>query len=114
MLDMGFEPQIREIVQRSGLHQPYGLPDPWTHAFADMPPCTARHTMMFSATFPREIQRLASEFLLNYLFVVVGSVGTTSDDITQHVCTNGLRRGDGLVYEARSTQFGWFAFRCST
>jgi len=68
MLDMGFEPQIRAIVQQS-----------------NMPPPPHRHTMMFSATFPREIQRLASEFLLNYLFVVVGSVGTTTDDITQRV-----------------------------
>ncbi|KAJ4458919.1 putative DEAD-box ATP-dependent RNA helicase 52 [Paratrimastix pyriformis] len=68
MLDMGFEPQIRAIVQES-----------------QMPPPTVRRTMMFSATFPHEIQRLASEFLLNYLFVVVGSVGTTTDDITQRV-----------------------------
>lgn len=39
MLDMGFEPQIRKIVEQM-----------------DMPPCGARQTMLFSATFPREIQ----------------------------------------------------------
>ena len=39
MLDMGFEPQIRKIVQQM-----------------DMPPPGVRQTMLFSATFPREIQ----------------------------------------------------------
>lgn len=39
MLDMGFEPQIRKIVQQM-----------------DMPPPGARQTMLFSATFPKEIQ----------------------------------------------------------
>ena len=44
MLDMGFEPQIRRIVEHS-----------------DMPPTgAARQTLMFSATFPKEIQHLAS------------------------------------------------------
>jgi ATP-dependent RNA helicase DDX3X len=39
MLDMGFEPQIRRIVEQT-----------------DMPPAGVRQTMLFSATFPREIQ----------------------------------------------------------
>nr|GMD16294.1 DEAD-box ATP-dependent RNA helicase 37-like [Ipomoea batatas] len=39
MLDMGFEPQIRRIVEQM-----------------DMPPPGERQTMLFSATFPREIQ----------------------------------------------------------
>jgi superfamily II DNA/RNA helicase len=39
MLDMGFEPQIRRIVEQD-----------------TMPPKGVRHTMMFSATFPKEIQ----------------------------------------------------------
>lgn len=41
MLDMGFEPQIRRIVEQD-----------------TMPPKGVRHTMMFSATFPKEIQVL--------------------------------------------------------
>ena len=39
MLDMGFEPQIRRIVEQDS-----------------MPPTGSRRTMMFSATFPKEIQ----------------------------------------------------------
>ena len=39
MLDMGFEPQIRRIVEQD-----------------TMPKAGTRQTLMFSATFPKEIQ----------------------------------------------------------
>lgn len=66
MLDMGFEPQIRRIVEQE-----------------DMP--RERQTFMFSATFPREIQRLASDFLQDYIFLTVGRVGSASKDVKQTV-----------------------------
>ena len=53
MLDMGFEPQIRRIVQQEGM--------PASGAVADGG--GGRQTLMFSATFPKEIQKLASEFM---------------------------------------------------
>lgn len=68
MLDMGFEPQIRRIVEKSG-----------------MPPTGDRQTLMFSATFPKAIQELASVFLNNYIFLAVGRVGSTSENITQTI-----------------------------
>ncbi|CAN0879243.1 DEAD-box ATP-dependent RNA helicase 37 [Linum grandiflorum] len=68
MLDMGFEPQIRKIVEQ-----------------VDMPPSGMRQTMLFSATFPKEIQRLASDFLSNYIFLAVGRVGSSTDLILQRV-----------------------------
>ncbi|XP_054830165.1 ATP-dependent RNA helicase DDX3X isoform X3 [Eublepharis macularius] len=68
MLDMGFEPQIRRIVEQD-----------------TMPPKGARQTMMFSATFPKEIQMLARDFLEEYIFLAVGRVGSTSENITQKV-----------------------------
>ena len=40
---------------------------------------------MFSATFPKEIQHLARDFLDNYVFLTVGRVGSTSQNITQKV-----------------------------
>ncbi|KAJ8448114.1 hypothetical protein Cgig2_031838 [Carnegiea gigantea] len=68
MLDMGFEPQIRKIVEQT-----------------DMPARGVRQTMLFSATFPKEIQRLASDFLSNYIFLAVGRVGSSTDLIVQRV-----------------------------
>lgn len=80
MLDMGFEPQIRRIVEQE-----------------DMTPIPHRQTLMFSATFPKEIQRLAGDFLhdciqtnkhdlflLTYadIFLRVGRISTT-ENITQ-------------------------------
>jgi ATP-dependent RNA helicase DDX3X len=68
MLDMGFEPQIRHIIENR-----------------DMPPTGQRQTLMFSATFPKNIQELASDFLSNYIFLAVGRVGSTSENITQTI-----------------------------
>ncbi|XP_048518365.1 ATP-dependent RNA helicase bel [Dendroctonus ponderosae] len=68
MLDMGFEVQIRRIVEKETM------------------PCTGeRQTLMFSATFPHPIQMLARDFLDNYIFLAVGRVGSTSENITQKV-----------------------------
>lgn len=68
MLDMGFEPQIRRIVEGE-----------------DMPRTDNRQTLMFSATFPRDIQMLARDFLREYVFLSVGRVGSTSENITQKI-----------------------------
>ncbi|XP_028998345.1 probable ATP-dependent RNA helicase DDX4 isoform X1 [Betta splendens] len=67
MLDMGFEPDMRRLVGSPG-----------------MPPKENRHTLMFSATFPEEIQRLAADFLkTDYLFLAVGVVGGACTDVEQ-------------------------------
>jgi len=68
MLDMGFEPQIRRIVEQE-----------------DMPRTGERQTLLFSATFPKEIQRLAADFMSNYIFLAVGRVGSSTDLIVQHI-----------------------------
>ncbi|CAD6253300.1 unnamed protein product [Miscanthus lutarioriparius] len=68
MLDMGFEPQVRRIVEQM-----------------DMPLPGVRQTMLFSATFPKEIQKMASDFLDNYIFLAVGRVGSSTDLIAQRV-----------------------------
>lgn len=68
MLDMGFEPQIRRIVEGE-----------------DMPGVMDRQTLMFSATFPTNIQMLARDFLKEYVFLSVGRVGSTSENITQKI-----------------------------
>lgn len=68
MLDMGFEPQIRRIVEQE-----------------DLVASAQRQTLLFSATFPEEIQRLAQDFLYQYYFLRVGRVGSTTDFITQKI-----------------------------
>ena len=68
MLDMGFGPEIRKIVEELGT-----------------PPKTERQTLMFSATFPEEIQKMAGDFLNDYLFLTVGRVGGACTDVTQTV-----------------------------
>ncbi|KAH3674562.1 hypothetical protein WICPIJ_009520 [Wickerhamomyces pijperi] len=65
MLDMGFEPQIRKILDQI-------RPD--------------RQTLMWSATWPKEVQRLAHDFLSDYIQVTVGSLElAASHNITQIV-----------------------------
>ncbi|KAI8811853.1 P-loop containing nucleoside triphosphate hydrolase protein [Cladochytrium replicatum] len=53
MLDMGFEPQIRKIVDQI-------RPD--------------RQTLMWSATWPKEVQALARDYLKDYIQVNIGSL----------------------------------------
>jgi len=67
MLDMGFEGQIRNIVEQNDM------------------PTEDRQTLMFSATFPSDIQILARDFLKDYIFLTIGRVGSTSENITQTV-----------------------------
>ncbi|XP_067928273.1 uncharacterized protein [Watersipora subatra] len=52
MLDMGFEPQIRKIVEQI-------RPD--------------RQTLMWSATWPKEVQTLGREFLKDYIHINIGA-----------------------------------------
>jgi ATP-dependent RNA helicase DDX3X len=68
MLDMGFEPQIRRIVEE-----------------CEMPPVEKRQTLLFSATFPKEIQQLASDFLKDHILLSVGRVGSSTELIKQEV-----------------------------
>ncbi|KAK1442352.1 ATP-dependent RNA helicase DBP3 [Babesia gibsoni] len=67
MLDMGFAPQIRTIVDNSSM------------------PKSGRQTVMFSATFPKEIQQLARDFLTDYIYLAVGRVGSTNEFIRQRL-----------------------------
>ncbi|KAG5279897.1 hypothetical protein AALO_G00082780 [Alosa alosa] len=53
MLDMGFEPQIRKIVDQI-------RPD--------------RQTLMWSATWPKEVRQLAEDFLREYVQINVGAL----------------------------------------
>jgi ATP-dependent RNA helicase DDX5/DBP2 len=66
MLDMGFEPQIRAIIEQ--------LPE-------------ERQNLFFSATWPREVQILAAEFLDNPVQINIGDSNdlTANKDISQNI-----------------------------
>lgn len=66
MLDLGFEPQIRQIVQKLGMPK-------------------KRQTTMTSATFPPDVQHLAQEFMETYSFMTVGRVGGAASTIEQQL-----------------------------
>jgi ATP-dependent RNA helicase DDX3X len=79
-LDMGFAPQIRRIVLER-----------------DMPAPAGRQTAMFSATFPKEIQKLAADFLRpGYVWIAIGRVGSTTDSITQRLVKSTNSRQEKL------------------
>ncbi|KAI9078083.1 hypothetical protein K1719_040008 [Acacia pycnantha] len=66
MLDMGFEPQIRKIVK-------------------EVP--ARRQTLMFTATWPKEVRKIAADLLVNPVQVNIGNVDelVANKSITQHI-----------------------------
>lgn len=62
MLDMGFEPQIREVMRN--------LPE-------------KHQTLLFSATMPVEIEALAKEYLASPVQVKVGKVSSPTTNVSQ-------------------------------
>lgn len=58
MLDMGFEPQIRKIIEQI-------RPD--------------RQVLMWSATWPKEVQTLAEDFLDDYIQINIGSLNLSAN-----------------------------------
>jgi ATP-dependent RNA helicase DDX5/DBP2 len=80
MLDMGFEPQLRSIVSQI-------RPD--------------RQTLMWSATWPKEVQSLARDFLKDPYQVTVGSLDLAANkDIKQEVMVCEDRDKYGLLLRA--------------
>jgi len=78
MLDMGFEPDVRRILEY--------LTEDSISASLSLLTVVPRQTLMFSATFPKSVRNLARDFLADdYVFVKVGRVGSTTDNITQRV-----------------------------
>lgn len=74
MLDMGFEPQIRKIISQI-------RPD--------------RQTLMWSATWPKEVRTLANDFLQDFIQVNIGSMDLSANHrITQivEVCNESEKR----------------------
>ncbi|TNJ27426.1 ATP-dependent RNA helicase-like protein [Giardia muris] len=96
MLDMGFEDQIRDIMRL--------LPGP-TYELRDLEDSSKtypveRQTLLFSATFPKEIRNMALDFLRSNRLVeiTVGQIGSTNPNLAQRVVLveHGFRKLDLL------------------
>jgi ATP-dependent RNA helicase RhlE len=98
MMDMGFWPDVRRIVQT--------LPD-----------SAARQTLLFSATMPDDVMRLADEVVREPKYVQIGSAGAPAKTITHTVenvpsgqktewLARFLRRADGPVLVFVRTKSG--------
>lgn len=79
MLDIGFEPQLRRIFQ----HIP-----------------KKRQTLLFSATFPPSIERLAAQYLVNPKRITIGSATRPIDSVQQSfVQTTATEKNAVLIKE---------------
>jgi len=63
MLDMGFEPQIRDVL-------------------GHCPPASMRTTLFFTATWPKKVQQLAATFLNNPVQINIGD----TEVLFQYMC----------------------------
>ena len=66
MLDMGFIPQVRQIIRQT-------------------PPKAERQTLLFSATFTEDVMNLAKQWTTDPAIVEIESVNVASDMVEQHV-----------------------------
>lgn len=80
MLDMGFEPQLRRIIPATN---------------------PKRQTLMWSATWPREVRELAEKFMTDYIQVNVGCEDLrTNDRIKQIVRVTEERHKNGILMDS--------------
>ncbi len=85
MFDMGFEPQIRQVLRV--------IPK-------------ERQTMLFSATMPPKIMQLASTYLQLPAYVEIAKPGTTSDLVTQELYIVTKENKNGLLVKLLETSRG--------
>lgn len=87
MLDMGFEPQITKIVDQI----PRG-----------------RQTLMFSATWPKEVRSLAARYQQDFVRIHVGSEDLTANkDIQQHIVVANSEREKVMRLMEVLIEIGW-------
>jgi ATP-dependent RNA helicase DeaD len=85
MLDMGFAPQLNEILRYVPKH---------------------RQTMLFSATLPAEIQKLAMKYLKDPVKVAVGPISQAAPKIVQSMVQTTIGAKNGLLMDELNTRVG--------
>ena len=94
MLDMGFEADVRDIVENYG-----------------MAPRDGRQSMMFSATFPEKCQIMAADYLYDYVWIATGVVGGPVETVEQVLeCVAPAQKYEKLV----ELLDNWYASRQPT
>lgn len=66
MLDMGFIPQVRQIIRQT-------------------PPKNERQTLLFSATFTEDVMNLAKQWTTDPAIVEIEAINVASDMVEQHI-----------------------------
>jgi len=66
MLDMGFIPQVRQIIRQT-------------------PPKTERQTLLFSATFTEDVMNLAKQWTTEPSIVEIEALNVASENVEQHI-----------------------------
>jgi ATP-dependent RNA helicase RhlB len=79
MLDMGFIPQVRQIIRQT-------------------PPKSERQTLLFSATFTEDVLNLAQQWTVDPVTVEIEPEQVASDTVEQHVYAVGGRDKYKLLY----------------
>lgn len=85
MLDMGFAPQLNEILRF--------LPK-------------TRQTLLFSATFPKHIEQLAAKFLKEPVRVTAGTVSRPAQKVRQSVIHTTIPKKNELLLDELNTRKG--------
>lgn len=111
MLDMGFEPQIRKIVEqiRVGcsadcttvtlIHQRWCI---FSSEIVLSVPQPDRQTLMWSATWPKEVRQLAEDFLKEYIQINIGALELSANH-------NILQIVDVCMETEKDQKWGWRA-----
>ncbi|WP_313741535.1 ATP-dependent RNA helicase RhlB [Pseudomonas sp.] len=87
MLDMGFIPQVRQIIRQT-------------------PPKVERQTLLFSATFTEDVMNLAKQWTTDPAIVEIEPENVASDTVEQHVYAVAGSDKYKLLYNL-VTQNGW-------
>jgi ATP-dependent RNA helicase DeaD len=85
MLDMGFAPQLREILK--------------------MVPAQ-RQTLLFTATLPPNIRKITQNYLKNPVEVIVGAISKAVDRITQSTITCDQKKKNDVLVDELNKRIG--------
>ncbi|KAK3732822.1 hypothetical protein QZH41_017722 [Actinostola sp. cb2023] len=88
MIDMGFEPDVQKILDYlpvSNLKPDTDVAEDPEHLLAHMGKDKYRQTVMFTATMPPQVERLAKNYLRRPAVVYIGSIGKPVERTEQRV-----------------------------